>query len=150
MESSEEMSEGKEFDVEDILNDRKVKVYDKGKNHYYFENEYLVKQIGYKKCTWEPEENLENCKETLNKYLQRKRKMIELERNLTYNLVQLNKAKFNYANYVPYSKFGPSFKEVLNVKSTITEEQRRMARQRLLLLNKAKAKKKVMENFIYI
>lgn len=63
-----------EYEVEAILGDRTKKIYDKNKKRFKSIQEFLIKWVGYKKKTWEPTQNLENCKEILNDYIQTKKK----------------------------------------------------------------------------
>ena len=141
----EKPKRGKEFEVEDIVNDREVKIFNEQTKKYTIVNEYLIKWIGYEKKTWEPEVNLQNCKETLNEYLKRKRKIINLEENITEQLLNLKNLKQIKSSGIPYSKYGPSFKEVMNVKATVTEEEKQIARKQLLLNNE-----KMKNSFIYV
>ena len=59
----------KEWEVEQIIQERKKHIKNKKTGKTSDVTEYLVKWVGYKTPTWEPEENLENCKELLGKYL---------------------------------------------------------------------------------
>ena len=96
----------------------------KGSKKYVTKREFLVKWVGYRNMTWEPEENLKNCKETLDKYF--KRKKIESngdkEKNIIYN--QLLKLSECQKNNHSYKNFGPSFKDVMKIKATVTELKR--------------------------
>ena len=78
----------KEFEVEDIINDRKRLKFDEAKDKYIYIKEYFIKWVGYKKKTWEPEENLKHCSTILEKYLQRKRNGIK--ENQKKNKIFLN------------------------------------------------------------
>lgn len=87
--SSDDSSISKgEYEVEAIVNDRKKKYYDKKSKTYKFMKEYLIKWVGYKKKTWEPEENLENCREMLLQYKINKRN--ELKKNQSKTPVKQN------------------------------------------------------------
>ena len=114
----------KEFDVEDIVNERKIRKYVKRSKKYITKREYLVKWLGYRKKTWEPEENLKNCKEILDKYF--KRKKIESngdrDKNMIYN--QLLKLSECQKNNHSYKNFGPSFKDVMKINATVTDLER--------------------------
>ena len=59
-----------EWEVEAIINERKINVH--GEKHFK-KVEYLVKWVGYEEPTWEPIENLENCRELLEEYLKKKK-----------------------------------------------------------------------------
>lgn len=72
MSISETSSSKEEFEVEAIVNDRIKKTYDKKTKTYRETKEYLIKWAGYKRRTWEPIENLDNCREMLLKYLMEK------------------------------------------------------------------------------
>ena len=63
-----------EYEVEAIQNDRKKRVYDRSKRKYFFITEYFIKWAGYKRGTWEPEENLVNCGLLLKNYKKNKNK----------------------------------------------------------------------------
>ena len=70
--STEEIcNEDQEYEVEKILNEKikRQKNPKTGKMEYI--KEYLVKWIGYDDPTWEPEQNLDNCKELLNEFLKK-------------------------------------------------------------------------------
>ena len=62
-------NEDQEWEVEKILKEKiKPRKNPKtGKMEYI--KEYLVKWIGYKDASWEPESNLDNCKELLSEFL---------------------------------------------------------------------------------
>ena len=121
-EDSESDISNKEFDVEDIVNERFRKMYNQKKGKYITRKEYLVKWLGYKKMTWEPEENLSNCPLILEKYLKRK-KIENNSKNMIYNqLLKLSKCQLNNFSY---KNFGPSFKTVLNVDATVTKEEKK-------------------------
>ena len=66
-----------EYDVERILDDRTTKK--RGGNGTCHARQFLVRWVGYgpEHDTWEPEDNLENCQETLRFYLEGKAKMHE-------------------------------------------------------------------------
>lgn len=66
--SDEEDSE-KEWEVEKILDERIKRQKKSRKGKVENVREYLVKWVGYKRPTWEPEENLENSKEILGDFL---------------------------------------------------------------------------------
>ena len=69
MESLSEPSVDEEWEVESILKERTKKTKDKKTGRIKPVKEYLVKWLGYKDPTWEPEENLENCQELLKDFL---------------------------------------------------------------------------------
>ena len=66
-----------------------------------------------------------------------------MEKNITEQLLKLNKLKMDN---IPFSKFGPTFKEVLNAKNPIIEDQKKTVKKSLML-NKIKKKE---ENSIFI
>lgn len=59
----------KEWEVEKILNERPKRRKNPKTGKMEFIKEYQVKWIGYKNPSWEPEENLEHCKELLKDFL---------------------------------------------------------------------------------
>ncbi len=121
-EESESDISNKEFDVEDIVSERIIRKYNQKKKKYLIKKEYLVKWVGYRKKTWEPEENLENCPLILEKYLKRKKMEKNDNNDIIYNqLLKLSECQLNNHSY---TNFGPSFKDVLNVNASITEEKR--------------------------
>ena len=69
MESLSEPSVDEEWEVESILKERTKKTKDKKTGRIKPVKEHLVKWLGYKDPTWEPEENLENCQELLKDFL---------------------------------------------------------------------------------
>ena len=124
---SDEESENtstKEFDVEDIVSERKVRKYIQNKKKYITKKEYLVKWVGFTKKTWEPEENLKNCPLILDKYLKRKkyRDADNKDINIMYNqLLKLSECQINNRSY---KNFGPSFKDVMNANAFVSKEER--------------------------
>ena len=60
---------GKEWEVEKILKERIKRRKDRRTGRILNDKEYLVKWVGYTKPSWEPEENLEHCKELLKDFL---------------------------------------------------------------------------------
>ena len=105
-----------EYEVEEIVNDRKKKYYDTKKKTYKFITEYLIKWVGYKRRSWEPEENLDNCSEMLSKYKINKRNLMRNNNSKTplksfkSNIEKINKNKKNIKSplklknspYLPY------------------------------------------------
>ena len=71
-ETSEKAS--KEYEVEEIQGSRKKRGFDHKTRKYFYYTEYLIKWVGYKRRSWEPEENLDNCKKILDSYKKRKMK----------------------------------------------------------------------------
>ena len=69
MESLSESSMEEEYEVEKILRERTRREIDKNTGQVYSVKEYLLKWVGYKEPTWEPEENLANCQELLKEFL---------------------------------------------------------------------------------
>ena len=81
-------SEGKEYEVEAIVNDRERKDhYDRRARKWIYIKEYLIKWVGYKKGSWEPEENLDNCSKLLNEYKRKKINLMLLRRILKQMLI---------------------------------------------------------------
>ena len=81
MEQSEMSESDEEFEVERILADRPKYSEDSHKRRKFLYTEYLIRWVGYSDETWEPEENLKNCKKLLSKYKKEKK----LERIKNYN-----------------------------------------------------------------
>ena len=67
--SNEEEEEQEEWEVEKILKERTKPKKDKKTGCCIKVKEYLVKWVGFANPTWEPEENLTNCEETLKDFL---------------------------------------------------------------------------------
>jgi hypothetical protein len=66
---SSEKKRSKEYEVESIQDDRKRKDhYDHKTKKWVYITEYLIKWVGYRRRSWEPEENLNNCIQMLNSY----------------------------------------------------------------------------------
>ena len=87
-----------EYEVEAIVDDRKKRYYDKKSKSYKFTTEYLIKWVGYKRRSWEPEQNLENCKEMLLKYKVNKKNLFRKNGSKTpikSNIPKNNKNKDN-------------------------------------------------------
>ncbi len=102
--------------------------------------EYLVKWVGYKRRTWEPEENLKNCPLILEKYLKSKEESEEkinddnnsknelknngvkkIKNDIYSQLLQLSACQKNNNSY---QNFGPCFNDVININAIITPEDR--------------------------
>ena len=58
-----------EYEVKSIIDDRKRRKLNKVTGKFEFYYEYLIKWKYFYKPTWEPEQNLSNCQDILNKYL---------------------------------------------------------------------------------
>ena len=117
-----------EFEVEDIIKDREVKLFNEKTQKYDKPtNEYLIKWKGYNEQTWEPEENLKNCPDILKNYLNRKRKIEMIEKNITKKILKLNKKKQEEKSKIPYSHLPPSFDEVINANTKVTSKDRKRA-----------------------
>jgi len=71
-----------EWEVQEIINERKI---NKEGDKNFKKLEYLVKWVGYELPTWEPIENLENCRELLEEYLKKKRKNAIKNRKILIN-----------------------------------------------------------------
>ena len=70
--STEEIYENgldQEWEVENILKERMRRRKNKKTGKMEFKKEYLVKWVGFKDTSWEPEENLEHSKEILRDFL---------------------------------------------------------------------------------
>lgn len=72
-----------EYEVENILDHKKRRIFNYETKRYHFIKEYLIKWAGYDETTWEPEENLQNCQELLSDY---------------WKLVKINKLREKYRN----------------------------------------------------
>ena len=99
--STEEIyNEDQEYEVEKILKEKiKPRKNPKtGKMEYI--KEYLVKWIGYEDPSWEPEQNLNNCKELLSEFLIKNLKKSKSSRKaktpLKINLKKNNKLPIEY------------------------------------------------------
>ena len=94
-----------EYEVEAIVKDRIKKTYDKKTKKYKMIKEYLIKWAGYKKRTWEPIGNLDNCKEILSKYIAEKKKNKVNTPSKNNNKKNINspfkEKKSPYLNYSP-------------------------------------------------
>ena len=64
----------KEWEVEKILEERKKRKKIEKTGKYKYIKEYLIKWVGYEYPSWEPEENLENCQESLKDFKLNKNK----------------------------------------------------------------------------
>ena len=58
----------KEWEVEKILEERKKRKKNEKTGKYKYIKEYLIKWVGYEYPSWEPEENLENCQESIKDF----------------------------------------------------------------------------------
>ena len=90
-----------EWEVESIINERKISL-NGDKNIKKIE--YLVKWVGYDAPTWEPIENLENCRELLEEYLKKKKKNAIKNRKVLINDIRtgeiLNEELNNHNNNI--------------------------------------------------
>ena len=92
---SSEKKRSKEYEVESIQDDRKRKDhYDHKTKKWVYITEYLIKWVGYRRRSWEPEENLNNCIQMLNSYKKNK------NRN-SYSYNNINGNKNNSSNRTP-------------------------------------------------
>ena len=73
--SESSQSNGSEFEVEAIENDRITEYKDPKTRRTKNIREYLIKWVGYRRRSWEPEENLENCLQMLEQYKKNKKKL---------------------------------------------------------------------------
>ena len=78
MSNGTELAE-QEWEVESIIGERKIK---KEKNKSLKKTEYLIKWVGYDQPTWEPIENLDNCKKLLNEYLKKQKTKTKKNRKI--------------------------------------------------------------------
>lgn len=67
--SSKNNKKSLEYEVKSIIDDRKRRKLNKVTGKFEFYYEYLIKWKYFYKPTWEPEQNLSNCQDILNKYL---------------------------------------------------------------------------------
>ena len=128
----------KEYDVEDIMDERMVKIHEDKSRKYKLVKEYLVKWVGYKRRTWEPKENLKNCPLIFEKYLKSKKeteekinddnnkneiddKEIKKMKNDIYS--QLLKLSAYQQSNNSYQNFGPCFQDVININAIINSEK---------------------------
>ena len=72
----------KEWEVEKILGERNKDIKSSKKKGKRIKREFLIKWKGFKKATWEPEKNLENCQELLKEYFIEKRREKELKKSI--------------------------------------------------------------------
>ena len=72
----------KEYEVEAIVDDRKIRDhYDRKEKKWIYIKQYLIKWVGYKRRSWEPEENLDNCGKLLNEYIKKKNKSLTKDKS---------------------------------------------------------------------
>ena len=101
-----------EYEVEAIQNDRKKRVYDKRKRKWFFITEYYIKWAGYKKRTWEPEENLVNCGLLLKNYKKNKNKNSNSMNN-SHNIYNKHNTNIKNSSRTPI-KFVTSKRKEIN------------------------------------
>ena len=85
-----EVEKQKEWEVEKILGERNKENKSSKKKGKRIKKEYLIKWKGFKKPTWEPEQNLENCQELLKDYFIEKRKVKEFKKSKRRRFLLLN------------------------------------------------------------
>lgn len=100
-----------EFEVEKILDYRKITNIDPNTKKKFIVEEYLIKWLGYNEETWEPISNLDNCKQLLNEF---KKNLKNKSRNKnSKSKISLNKTKSTSKAYNQKNKKTPSKKEKL-------------------------------------
>ena len=114
MDNSDELIPPGEFEVEKILDYRKIlKIDEISKKNYYVE-EYLIKWLGYEEQTWEPVSNLDNCQKLLNDFKKKMKKKIPF----------IN-GKKNYKNKIPVN-MNQSAKKVYNKKKKLLRSKEKL------------------------
>ena len=111
----------KEWEVEKILKERSKLKKNKKTGTMQSIKEYLIKWVGYKSPTWEPEENLENCQELLKDFLIGKL----LQKYQNENKKKKNFSKKELSHFEDYPNI-PDFKKEKNIKQSYnlnSEEQ---------------------------
>ena len=111
----------KEWEVEKILKERSKLKKNKKTGKMQSIKEYLIKWVGYKSPTWEPEENLENCQELLKDFLIGKL----LQKYQNENKKKKNFSKKELCHFEDYPNI-PDFKKEKNIKQSYnlnSEEQ---------------------------
>jgi len=106
--SESSQSNGSEFEVEAIENDRITEYKDPKTRRTKNIREYLIKWVGYRRRSWEPEENLENCLQMLEQYKKNKKKLNKgivknNKNNSNTNTNNKNTSK-NNTNTIPNTK----------------------------------------------
>lgn len=100
--SLEDSVKEKEFEVEKIIRMRQRFKKDKKTKKLEKSREFLVKWKGYKKATWEPEENLENCQQLLVEFYNNKNMPRKKKQTKDFKSYQI------YANHKPKQRFRPN------------------------------------------
>lgn len=111
----------KEWEVEKILKERSKLKKNKKTGKMQSIKEYLIKWVGYKSPTWEPEENLENCQELLKDFLIGK--LLQKYQNENKNKKNFSKKELCHLEDYPNI---PDFKKEKNIKQSYnlnSEEQ---------------------------
>ena len=67
--SNPDYNQDQEYEVEKILKEKKKRRKNPKTGKIEYIKEYLVKWIGYDDPSWEPEQNLDNCKELLSEFI---------------------------------------------------------------------------------
>lgn len=80
MENTDNLIPPGEFEVEKILDYRKITKIDTITKKKYEVEEYLIKWLGYDEQSWEPLSNLDNCKILLNEFKKKMKKKIPSKR----------------------------------------------------------------------
>ena len=75
VEKQEIYDPNQEYEVERITDMRTFQKQNKITKKFELITEFLVKWVGYEQLTWEPLENLDNCKELLNDFLKKQEKI---------------------------------------------------------------------------
>ena len=141
-EFSDEEKSNNEWEVEKILKQRTLTEKDEKTEAIKKIRYYLVKWVGYKKPTWEPEENLTNCEELLKDFL-----LSQIMKKLkqTNDSPRKNKKKklINNKRKTPDTESNEEEEEKENDSTTVSNSM-------IMNVNKKKnkKKKKIENNFI--
>jgi hypothetical protein len=137
MEKSDNSIPPGEFEVEKILDYRKISKMDENTKKLYVVEEYLIKWLGYDEITWEPLSNLDNCKELLNEFKKKMKKKIP-SKSINKNTKSKNPLKINKnANKVSKEKFTEISKITKNCIKTKKPKKMKNPKKKYLQQNKS-------------
>ena len=118
--TTEIYEEDQEWEVEKILKEKIKRRKNPKTGRMEYIKEYLIKWIGYDDPSWEPEQNLDNCKELLSEFLIKKIKKCSKSLIKAKTPIKINPKKKikNLTDYKTPRKLNLSFNQIIDETST--------------------------------
>ena len=99
-----------EYEVEKIIDMRITPKLNIITQKLEFIKEYLIKWVGYEQLTWEPLENLENCKELLKEFYKEKKRLLKKKEKIKKEK-KAKKKKKDKKDKMKKNKSGKKYKQ---------------------------------------